>query len=98
MSPWQPMETAPKDGTKIDLLYPYPRNRMIDAFWHEQLECWACRTPTWMPSDDGRSIDLLPEDKWHVASYHNMEPLCWMPCPEMPEGISFKFFEEDNSL
>jgi len=30
---WRTMDSAPKDGSKIDLLYPYPRGRQIDCFW-----------------------------------------------------------------
>jgi len=29
---WKPIETAPKDGTKIDVLFP-STGRMADAFW-----------------------------------------------------------------
>jgi len=97
MSPWQPMETAPRDGTKIDLLYPYPRNRMIDAFWDHNM-MWVTREPKWRVDEETNELILLPEKEWDWVTYSGMEPLCWMPCPEMPEGISFKYFEEDNSL
>ena len=82
-APWQPIETAPKDGTLIDLLYPYPRGRAISCMWGDGSGFgpeWFWREPRW----DGGV--LLPEDQWSVSSYPNMEPTHWMPAPKPPEG------------
>jgi hypothetical protein len=83
MREWQPIETAPKDGTKIDLLFPYPRGRTINCYWgtiglsgSEGL--WVWRQPTW------GNGELLPEDQWQMSCYPNLEPTHWMPVPELP--------------
>lgn len=35
MNEWQPLETAPRDGTKIDLWHP-TNGRFVNAFWCKQ--------------------------------------------------------------
>lgn len=75
---WQSMETAPKDGRPIDLVYPYPRGRVIDCFWDEQMGGWGWVTPIW---ENGA---LLPKTEWPYNCYPNMEPLGWMPAPKLP--------------
>jgi hypothetical protein len=77
---WCPIETAPKDGTLIDLLYPYPRCRFIDANWDEALKCWVRYTPTWAPGE----IAPLPETEWRVEMLPNMQPTHWMSLPPPP--------------
>lgn len=90
MRVWQPIETAPKDGRKIDLLYPYPRGRTIDCMWRQGGVDgdgrWVWLKPQWS-SQPGLGIDwhLLPESEWEVCSYPNMEPTHWMPVPECPQ-------------
>lgn len=81
-SAWQPIETAPKDGTKVDLLYPYPRGRAINCFWEERHLAWVWRKATW------KEGDLLPEDQWDWGYYANMEPTHWMPRPAPPKDAS----------
>lgn len=82
-SEWLPIETAPKDGTKIDLLYPYPRGRTVNCLWAQNDLAylkfgWIWRTPIWK---DGV---LLPEDQWNVNCYGG-EPTHWMPVPALPD-------------
>ena len=89
MSPWQPIDTAPKDDTKIDLLFPYPRGRQIDCQWRQGGVYgdggWFWSIPQW-GSQPGLGIDwhLLPEEEWETASYPNMHPTHWMPSPKLP--------------
>lgn len=78
---WQTMESAPKDGRKIDLLFPYPRGRQIDCQWSEMLG-WHWRERTW---GEGDNCGLLPEAQWKVGCYPNLAPTYWMPTPEMPQ-------------
>lgn len=79
MREWLPIKTAPKDGTRIDLLYPYPRGRTINCFWKGELGIgWAWLQPTFGP--DG----VLPEDQWDMGCYLNLEPTHWMPIPPPP--------------
>lgn len=72
---WMAMDSAPKDGTKIDLLFPYPRGRVANCYWKGELGfTWVWKRATW--GDNG---ELLPEDKWSISSFPNMEPLAWVP-------------------
>lgn len=90
---WQPIETAPKDGSKVDLLFPYPRGRTIDCMWRQGGVDgdgrWVWLKPIWS-SQPGLGIDwhLAPESEWEVCSYPNMEPTHWMLPPELPTGES----------
>lgn len=81
---WRPIETAPKDGTKIDLLFPGVRGRTINCFWHQGSihpeGGWFWVTPTW--GDKGK---LLPEDDWFWNCCPSMEPTHWMPQPAPPQ-------------
>ena len=91
MSEWRDieMEPAPKDGSKIDLLFPYPRGRTIDCMWRDGGVygggCWIWMTPKW-GSQPGLGIDwhLLPEEEWEVNYYPNLEPTHWMWPPADP--------------
>ena len=78
MSMWRPIATAPKDGTKIDLLYPYPRGRTINCFWHRRNRVWMWRTPRW------QGDALLPEDQWDLHHDPNVQPTHWMLAPAPP--------------
>lgn len=70
MSDWQPIETAPKDGTPIKLLIPYspeifPESDCTDrGFWSAEDSCFR------FDGDDG------PDD---------IQPTHWMPLPEPPQ-------------
>lgn len=47
MKEWQPIETAPKDGTKVDLWRPgYTKPRICDAWWESSREQFVTGTPT----------------------------------------------------
>jgi len=87
---WQPIETVPKDGTKVDLLYPYPRGRTNDCQWREGgvygTGNWYWQTPTW-GSQPGKGVGwhLLPESEWETHHYPNDEPTHWMTPPAPPE-------------
>ena len=61
VSMWRPIATAPRDGTRVDLLYPHPRGRMINCFWHVRTRTWMWRTPRW------QGDTLLPEHQWDLV-------------------------------
>lgn len=70
MKGWQPIETAPKDGTKIDLWVHFPEHdeahRVADAFWDLEDEDWNLHG--WLV----RQFKFTPQ------------PTHWMPLPEPP--------------
>jgi hypothetical protein len=41
---WQPISTAPRDGTLVDLWGAEYGDRIPDAYWHTHENCW------WAPS------------------------------------------------
>ena len=66
---WQPMETAPMDGTRIDL-------------WSNSTRFTGCQqhpdNPAWA---DGQWIRFnRTSARWHTID----DPLFWMPSPENP--------------
>ena len=68
---WMPIETAPKDGTKILLFEPSETRNgecIFVGLWDER------RNPEWYDS------------QWKCAEYDafNHEPTHWMPLPEVP--------------
>lgn len=50
MSEWQLIDTAPKDGSKVDLWHPQ-KGRCTDSFWHKQTytlyEPWGWGNHSW---------------------------------------------------
>lgn len=72
-NPWQPIETAPLDGTYVDLWLQgplNPGNRCPDC-WYDCGQWWH---------DYGRDGNLNPAD-WVGDA-----PAYWMPRPESPES------------
>lgn len=85
MNAWRPMSEAPMDGTRIDLLYPYPRGRQIGCYWETDGPLkghWVRREPKWKEV-------LLPDDQWDYVILFNMQPLFWMPAPALPDHYLF---------
>ena len=70
---WQPIETAPKDGTRI-LVYQRGRQRWVCAVWDDNRYSRK-PSPYWRP-DDERSYGILAS--------RNDQPTTWMPLPSPP--------------
>ena len=73
--PWQPMETAPKDGRKVDLWYPVAGlSRIVD--------CW------WSGDDDPQmpNVWLNMTEEGENGTYPNATPTHWMPRPLAPQA------------
>lgn len=68
-SPWRPIETAPRDGTKIDLWAGY-MERVPDAKFHTVRGLWA-----YWGLNDFEQMDWV---RLPLAPTH------WMPIPEGP--------------
>lgn len=80
MTKWQPIETAPRDGTPIDV---YGQGRRIcDVFWSFSVN-----------AETGAPINSV-YDGWvqeghvgqsYLPNYINISPTHWMPLPDPPE-------------
>jgi hypothetical protein len=70
---WQPIETAPKDGTVIILWRGNPWNEVAMARWFEP---WA----TWLRADDPDPICETDE----MYGMGSAIPTHWQPLPEPP--------------
>lgn len=82
MSDWQPIETAPKDGTWIVLLIPEschdsdrPKTWIEAAKWIEEYQ------GVWEQVSRDRK-DLVEQDLSHWSCYE--DPTHWMPLPKEP--------------
>jgi hypothetical protein len=77
---WQPIETAPRDGTRI-LVGGYSPNRdehyVYLAWWAIPHEAALPRQGYWRYDGDKACLD---------ASIHSHGAAYWMPLPEPPSG------------
>ena len=72
---WQPIETAPKDGTEILVCGSMGRSTHAVAFWHEDdSEIWV---------DDGGGF--WATDYRQKGNYTIVDAEFWMPLPEPPQ-------------
>ena len=72
MTEWQPIETAPKDGTHIILLV---ENKAIEG-WYEY-DNWY--------KDYKWNVVKLPIHGCDCCSHDNDDPTGWTPLPEPPK-------------
>jgi hypothetical protein len=78
MSEWQPIETAPKDGTDVIVMYMHIETQVVhNAFWMDEKDCWAGDNPGgwWSYVHSEVSRELL--DDWRTPTH-------WMPLPPPP--------------
>lgn len=69
---WHPIETAPKDGTRVDLWLVGPRNSGA-----RRADCWFASGSWWCDALDRGDLD--------PAFYVGDVPTHWMPIPTGPE-------------
>ncbi len=83
---WQPIETAPKDGTVIDLYRPKPQSP-----WRHQCRVsgwWDVENQTWVwPSD----MDQCAYSDFYCGEedkdvFESNDFTHWMPVPSPPEA------------
>lgn len=87
MSDWQPIETAPRDGTHILVINAafLHEGEMCVAFWH---------TLRGEKQEDGR---------WDVTGYGGyeaepeVEPTHWQPLPEPPSSLPSSLPEREQA-
>ena len=75
MSEWQPIESAPRDGTHILLWERYNDYPCVGYFSHRR-NMWFADTEHYDTSGDATVTDTL----WQSHISH------WMPLPPPPEG------------
>lgn len=72
---WQPIETAPKDGTEIIAMYMHIDTQIVhNAFWLEDEEG---KDTGWWSYDKSEVSRVQLDDYW--------TPTHWMPLPPPPE-------------
>ena len=91
MSEWQPIETAPKDGTWI--LGMNNRGNPAVIIWDEKAH-WhdGVLRPGWIhPFSDGRASTF-----WNGAN--GSEPEFWMPIPWHPKSTEAPYWSHGRKL
>jgi hypothetical protein len=94
MVDWQPIETAPKDGTPILLWAARQRVDSCGAFSdfndpHVHVAAWvdepfsAAGLPPGHWEGDAVTLECGGEDTWTAAIY--LAPTHWMPLPQPPK-------------
>lgn len=73
-SKWLPIETAPRDGTVVQLWLRRPWSEPRIAYWFEP---WG----NWQPQ--GVAPDVLRDE---ISGIGAAVPSHWMPLPESPGG------------
>ena len=88
MAEWQPIETAPRDGTSLLL---WTRAGVMVGWWDEGSEDHAPDSPGHDPGwfagsgDDAAMPGRSPEHGFHAYHYAALnQPTHWMPLPEPP--------------
>lgn len=83
---WQPIETAPKDGTRILFYDPHTSSLIFAGIWDDKFE------------SDFDGEDTIYRGAWTdyaVASfgfeeYQEYSPTHWQPLPEPPAAVAAK--------
>ena len=81
---WQPIETAPKDGSEIIGVYSNDYGYLDKPTVYGP---WTCRFERnkWMASHDGIGVIEYMSDFGTEYKEAEMDPTHWMPLPEPPK-------------
>ena len=78
MSEWQPIETAPKDGTDVIVMYMHIETQCVfNAFYASEVDGWEKRDVGWWSYEHGEVSRIL------LNGF--MTPTHWMPLPPPPK-------------
>lgn len=80
MSEWQPIETAPRDGTDIIILVD---NMAIQGYFHTPKDIPV--HATWIRRDGRWEYITLESHGCGCCSSYDPPPTHWMPLPEPPK-------------
>lgn len=73
---WQPIETAPKDGTDVIVMYMHINTQIVhNAFWNDYEDADKDEIGWW--SYEHSEVSRIKLDDW-------MSPTHWMPLPAPP--------------
>ena len=101
MSDWQPIETAPMDGTPLLLFATFGRDHMAG---------WSMRTGAWrVPLLDSYADDPpqmtweecwgrghVFEDKFYIAGVEGLKVTHWHKLPRPPAGTEIPIWAESH--
>lgn len=75
---WQPIETAPKDGTRVLVSYP------LEGGWQIYLAAWERKNSSFIGRFEGWYIDRAHYALTCITKKVHF-PTHWMPLPEPPK-------------
>ena len=78
MPGWQPIKSAPRDGTKIDLWITPPPGALTTGRYSRVADCWYADGRWWFCNESQYASDPANcrSEVWHVTH--------WMPLPDPP--------------
>lgn len=75
---WRPIETAPKDGTDVLVMYMHIQTQCVfNAFYACEEDGWDASEAGWW-SYEHSEVGRIKLEDW-------MTPTHWMPLPEPPK-------------
>lgn len=96
MMQWQPIKTAPKDGTRILLFWP-SFDRWIDVgWWKKNLRLVEIGEIDGIPVSAGYFSNSTEWDDYEMAKVGN-EPTHWMPLPDPPGSSLSEVIDHMNN-
>jgi GTP:adenosylcobinamide-phosphate guanylyltransferase len=75
---WQPIETAPKDGSKVDLWVTIPARQVTGCGYNRVPDCWFSDGKWWIYDETKYASNAANcrSEVWNVSH--------WMPIPAAP--------------
>lgn len=88
---WQPIETAPKDGSKVDVWVTPPARSLSTGGYGRVSDCWFSRGSWWFYDETKYASDPANcrSEVWNVTH--------WMPLPPAPSQLSKRDDAERDS-